>query len=344
MFINEGDAGDEYTFCPPLEQVVVTNKSVDANIWIEQSETYSCLNIRFTMKVPEVSDRDKRAEKYVDLTVEERIYLYPKVPRIDLDINVDNRAKNHRLRIAFPTGLEVKYSYSDTHYYVIKRPTTPPKGEGWHESPPLDHQLLHWVDISDGRKGVMVATRDLHEYSVDANGTLYITLLRCVDSVGKSDLLTRSGEFNLSIPTPDAQCIGKFNFQLSIIPHKGDWKKENVFREALNFAIPLLACITDKHKGELPHKGGLLTIEPNDVIVTSVKKAEKDEAIVLRYYNASEDVIDSRIKLNLLKGRIKEAFKAKLSEENIQKVQIRDNEKLTLKCNPWEITTVKLYK
>ena len=28
LFIDEDDAGDQYTFCPPLEQVVVTNKSV----------------------------------------------------------------------------------------------------------------------------------------------------------------------------------------------------------------------------------------------------------------------------------------------------------------------------
>ena len=343
LFIDEGDAGDEYTFCPPLKQITITNKSINANVWIEKSEAYSCLNVRFAMKVPESSDSDKRAKKYIDLIVEEKIYLYPKVPRIDLDINVDNKAKNHRLRIAFPTGLGVKYSYSDTHYYVIKRQIVPPRGDHWQESPPIDHPLLHWVDVSDGKRGIMIATRGLPEYSVDSNGTLYITLLRCVDSLGKSDLLTRPGIFQLSIPTPDAQCIGRFNFQLSIIPHKGDWREGTIFKEALNFAIPLLAYITDKHKGKLPPEGSLLTMEPSEIVITSLKKAENDEAIVLRYYNASENIINSIVKLGLLKGWAKEAFKAKLSEEDIEKIPIQDGE-VTLKCNPWEIITVKFQK
>ena len=344
FFVDEGDVGDEYTFCPPLKQFIVTNNSVKANVWIEKGEAYSCLNIEFKMKVPESSNNEKRSERHVDLSIRERIYLYPKVPRIDFHIIVDNKARNHRFRIAFPTGLQIEHSYADTHYYVVKRSIAPPKGDCWQESPPVDHPLLYWVDVSDGDKGVMVATRGLNEYHLDRNGTLYITLLRCVDSIGKSDLLTRPGKFQLNIPTPDAQCIGEFDFQISVIPHKGDWQKDTIFREALSFAVPLLGLVTSKHEGMLPAENSLLTIEPDQVIITSLKKAEKDDAIILRCYNASEKPVSSKIVLDMLKEYIKDARKAKLSEEDIERVTITDDGRIVLRCGPWEITTIKLYK
>jgi mannosylglycerate hydrolase len=342
MIIDEGDAGDEYTFSPPNEQIVFTNEGIKADIWVEKAKSYSCLNIKFTMRIPKCLNGQKRSNELIDMPIHEKIYLYPNVPRIDVSITIDNRAMDHRIRVAFPTGLKVKFSSADTHFYVIERPTIPPKGEGWQERPAVDHPQIYWVDVSDGSKGVMLANRGLPEYKLDSDGTLYITLLRCVGYLFKSDLLTRPGTVNLSIPTSDAQCIGRFNFHYSIIPHKGNWDNNNVFKEALNFAIPMLAITTDKHKGKLNTKSSLLALESKNVVITALKKAEKEDSLIIRYYNASNEPTSSKLSLDMLKDYVKEVWKANLSEENVEKLKLNDI--LFIYCKPWEIVTLKFIK
>jgi alpha-mannosidase len=339
--IDEGDAGDEYTFCPPREQKIYTSKRVPAKVHVKRTSTYSCLEIEFVMNIPKCLENGKRSEELVELPVQERVYLYPGIPRIDVNLLIENKALNHRLRVAFPTNLKVAYSFADSHYYVVKRSVVPPSGREWKENPPVDHPMIYWVDVSDESYGIMIATRGLPEYKLEPNGTLYLTLLRSVGALFESDLATRPGVVNLRIPTPDAQCLGTFNFQFSIIPHKGDWTA--AYKEALSFAIPPLAICTDKHDGILPPTSGLISLEPENIIVTAIKKAEKDDALIIRFYNASKEKTDITLKLNALKNLISEIWRAKLSEETVEQIKF-DSNTVKISVNPWKIITLKLKK
>jgi mannosylglycerate hydrolase len=337
--IDEGDAGDEYTFSPPEEQTIFTSKYVPADVQVNETSSYSCLNINFTMRIPKCLDGQKRSKELVDLPVSEKVYLYPNIPRIDVHITVNNKAMDHRLRVSFPTGIKAKHSTADMHFYVAERPTIPPTGKGWQESPAVDHPQIYWVDVSDGSRGIMVANQGLPEYKLDSDGTLYLTLLRCVGYLFKNELATRPGVINLSVPTPEAQCIGCFNFQYSIIPHRGNWCKDAIFREALNFTIPPLAILTNKHEGKLNTKCSLLSLEPNNLIVTAVKKAEKEDSLIIRFYNASKEASKASINLGLLTRFAKSIWQAKLSEENIK--QLKLNNKIDIDVKPCEIVTLK---
>jgi alpha-mannosidase len=201
--------------------------------------------------------------------------------------------------------------------------------------------MIYWVDVSDGSYGIMIATRGTPEYKLEPDGTLYLTLLRSVGALLENDLSTRPGAVNLRVQTPDAQCIGAFNFQYSIIPHKGDWKI--AYKEALIFAIPPLAIYTDKHDGVLPPTSGLISLEPDNIIVTAVKKAEKDDAIIIRFYNASEEKIDSNLKLDTLKDFVSEVWLAKLSEEIVEQIKF-DSNLVKISVGPWKIVTLKFRK
>jgi mannosylglycerate hydrolase len=338
---DEGDAGDEYTFCPPAEQKIYTSKLVPAEVHVRRTATYSCLEVKFVMNVPKCLETGRRSEELVELPVQEEVYLYPGIPRIDVNLLIENKALNHRLRVVFPTNLKITHSTADSHYYVVRRPVTPPLAREWKESPPVDHPMIYWVDVSDGSYGIMIATRGTPEYKLEPDGTLYLTLLRSVGALLENDLSTRPGAVNLRVQTPDAQCIGAFNFQYSIIPHKGDWKI--AYKEALIFAIPPLAIYTDKHDGVLPPTSGLISLEPDNIIVTAVKKAEKDDAIIIRFYNASEEKIDSNLKLDTLKDFVSEVWLAKLSEEIVEQIKF-DSNLVKISVGPWKIVTLKFRK
>jgi len=199
--------------------------------------------------------------------------------------------------------------------------------------------MIYWVDVSNGFHGIMIATHGLPEYKLEPDGTLYLTLLRSVGAVFESDLPTRPGLTNLKIPTPEAQSIGFFNFQYSIIPHKGDWSENAVYKEALSFAIPPLAIYTDKHGGKLTATSGLISLEPNSILVTAVKKAEKDDTLIIRFYNASEERVDAMLKLDTLKDFVGEVWQAKLSEESIERMKFGAN--IEIEVDPWKIVTLK---
>jgi len=124
--VDEGDAGDEYTFCPPNEQKIYTSRRVPARIHVRKTNTYSCLEIDFAMNVPKCLEDGKRSEELVELSVQEKVYLYTGIPRIDVNLLIENKALNHRLHVVFPTNLKVTHSTADSHYHVVKRAVAPP--------------------------------------------------------------------------------------------------------------------------------------------------------------------------------------------------------------------------
>jgi len=238
--------------------------------------------------------------------------------------------------------LKAEASYADGHYHVVRRPVQPPKGERWIERPSKDHPQLHWVDISDGAHGVTVANRGLPEYGADGDGVLHVTLLRGVGWLSRDDLLTRPGHAGPAMPTPDAQCLGEYVFEYSIIPHSGTWETGKTYKEARNYTTPLIAALTGKHKGHLPPEASLLSIKPDALLVTAIKRAEGEDALIVRFYNIMEREVEANVGLDLLSkiATVESVWKAKLSEEDLEGLEL-DEEGVVLPVRPWEIVTLK---
>jgi len=331
MLVDEGDAGDEYNFSPPYIQKIYTSEDVSANVTSEETPLYSCLRISYNMKIPKALENGKRSEELVDLPVSIKAYLYKGIKRIDVKLNLENKAKDHRLKLLFKTGLKVEKSYADTHFYVIERSTNLPLGEDWAEKPSGDYPMLRWVCVSDGEKGLTVSTHGLHEYNLEPNGNLYITLLRSIGYLSRERLLTRPSLAGPLLATPEAQCIGNYEFNYSIIPHKGDWRE--AYKEAMNFSLPLIGIVTDYHEGDIKPKDSILELKPDSLHVTCIKKGEYDNSLILRFYDNSGLGGKVNIKAGIIK--LKNFERVKLSEESLGKEE--------LDYRPWEIVTFKLF-
>jgi len=339
--VDEGDAGDEYNYSPPQEHDPhYTSAEVDAETSIVAGKVMKQLVLKFEMNLPEKLEGQKRSQKLISNPVKLTATIYEWSPRVDLKIELENRAEDHRLRLKIQAPYSVDYHYAESQFYVIKRSVKIPEGKDWVEKPPTTFPQLGWMSIDNGEVGVTVANKGFPEYEVrneEQGAAVYVTLLRAVGWLSRGDLVTRRGHAGPAIPTPDAQCKRKMTFELSIIPHKGDWKASKSYVEAGNFTAPLLSVYAPLNRGKAPATLKVASIDP-PLVVTALKKAEDNEWSILRFYNVGSEETEAEIKIGL---PFQEAWLANLNEEPLEKVRA-ENGLLRLKVQPHKIVTLML--
>ena len=342
-FIDDGERGDEYTYDAPKRDEAIDLPFAPPDVRVlEKGPARHTLEVRMTYPLPKglTKDRKGRSEELVGCEVVSRVSLYPGVARIDIETEVDNRAKDHRLRVHFPTGIRAARSHAEQHFGVVSRPVgVPDHDDTWFETPVATYPQKAFVDISDGERGFMLANRGLPEYEAieEADGTITIalTLLRCVEWLSRDDLSTRRGHAGPGMHTPGAQMQGRWKFNYSIIPHEGGW--ESAYSDAHRFVRPLRAVRTSRGDGTLPESGSLVEIEPPEVILSALKLAEDGDGVVARVYNIAAGPLEARLGLRLPFERVE---RMDLNEENANPVESEDGA-VRFQLKPNEIATLK---
>jgi alpha-mannosidase len=310
-FVDGGDAGDEYNYSPPLKaDLFVGAPEQPPEIAVEQSAVAQTLHIQMGYPVPSelTEDRGARRTECVELKLQVRVTLYPKVRRVDIETTVHNRAKDHRLRVHIPTGISTGSAWADSAFDVVSRPAGAPTfGQDWREKPMATWPQQRFVDVHHGSYGLMVASDGLPEYEVLASedgNTIALTILRCVGWLSRGDLLTRDANAGPTLATPGAQCLGKYKFRYSIVPHTSGW--EEAFLHAHHFVTPLRAI---QLWGGTPQKGAdsLVRVEPAQVVLSAAKQSERShgrrpelaDGLVVRVYNPLPQAANVRLSMGL---------------------------------------------
>ena len=348
IFEDGGDIGDEYDYSPPAQDTIVESSNFKASVEVIEKGPYvATAKIRTVMEIPRglTDDRKARSTEKVELPITVFVSLYSKVPRIDVKVVVENYAKDHRLRVKFPTDIDVDTHLAETHFYVIERPNKPTyyytRSDGTKTYIATKPTRL-WIDVSDGKKGLCVVTKGLPEYEVrKRNGKteILVTLMRCVGWLSRSDLLTRPRGAGPHIPTKDSQMIGTWVFEYSIIPHSGTWLEAEVYKTARNFIIPVLAHEDFPHSGELEPVYSFMKIEPSEVVLSAFKKAEDDDSIVLRVFNISGEEIEAKITFD---RRVAKAWIVNLNEEIVSELDSIEENSIRVKIGGHKIATLKI--
>lgn len=302
-----GDRGDEYNYCPPAHDTLVT-RPVEAPV-ITCRDDGPCGQVmviaaRYALPAALADDRDARAPETVELPVTTTVRLVPGVRRVDVHTALDNRARDHRLRALFPAGIATDRAIVDGHFDRLERgPVTVTDTQGWAEQPmPTVAQRAFSAVARDG-VGLMVAARGLPEYEhiIEPHGsTLALTLLRAVGWLSRDDLACRPGHAGPGRPTPNAQCLGPAAFEYSLIPFGGEsFGLEEAAQAAYAFTAPLHATTSEVAQGSLPPELQFVTLEPAAWVLTALKPAESGEGIVVRFYNSHAAAVSGRVEFGL---------------------------------------------
>lgn len=331
LFESRGDVGDEYRYVPPLRDRIYTSAGAEGTMSVEQSGPVSVVRIDFTMMVPQSATPDGfgRSEELVECPVTTRIILAEGIPRVEFETTFTNRARDHRLRVLFPTNLAADSSCAEGQFDVLERPMLPPQEWGPEASP--SYPQLSWCDVSDGGVGLAVLNRGLPEYQLYAcqERTLALTLLRCVGR------LSGGGDAPGADPTPEAQCLGTYTFRYAVAPHRGFWIDSLIWRQAHAFTTPLWAVQVDNQDGPLPCAASFVQLEPPELVLSAVKRAEEDSRMVLRFFNISHEAVSGSV---AVRG-MRKAWLANLNEEQMEELPVAD-ETVVLDVRPKQIVTL----
>jgi alpha-mannosidase len=297
-FVDGGDAGDEYNYSPPAGDSLLTPKLISIKVFRHKLE--QTLEIEQTVQVPEQlsPERKRRSQKLVAIPIRSRVSLIPGGERVDIHTEIENTAKDHRLRVHFPAPFSVQFADYDGHFEVVRRALgVPEKKEDWVEDPrPETHQRA-FTDVSNGTVGLMIANRGLPEVEVLRDGSqteIALTLLRSVGWLSRDDMPVRQGHAGPAYETPGGQVMGKWAYDYAIIPHPGDWR--TACQHAYAFEAPLRAVTTALHPGEIAAEGSFITHTPEEFVISAIKETEDGKGWLVRGYNNTPEFINLNLK------------------------------------------------
>lgn len=256
---------------------------------------------------------------FLDSVIEQRMIVYADKRRIDFETNVDWHQHQILLKVAFPANIRSTKATYEIQFGNIERPTH------WNTSwdyAKFETAAQRWVDLSERNYGVSLLNNCKYGYDIKGQ-TLRLTLI-------KSGI----------IPDPEAD-QGHHSFTYSFYPHQGDWFEGGTTREAYELNYPLLATMSnnkDKEGSLLPVSRSLVNIKANSVILDTIKKAEDDNSLILRFYEYGNQ--RDTVKVELLQ-RIKNVLECNLVEKGIEEVMF-DKNKFEFKIRPYEIRSFKI--
>ncbi|WXG41107.1 MAG: glycoside hydrolase family 38 C-terminal domain-containing protein [Candidatus Freyarchaeum deiterrae] len=289
-----GDNGDEYNYSKLKEDTVFTSENLNAEISFEKHSAMVDAVVKIEMLLPkglEEGNRNRRSSEREPLKIVSRISILPGARFVNCKTEIENNAKDHRLRALFPTAITSEVVNADGHFGVVERSLKLPDETNWVETlTTASHQNL-FVDINNGEKGLAITNKGLPEYEIygEKDRTIAITLVRSVGWLSRNmDNNNRKMFGGPSVPTSEAQCQGRLTAEYAIIPHSGDWEEAQVPRVAHEFANELRTAEVKNPDNTLPASISFLEVEPPSIVLSAVKKAEREEALVVRIYNSGK--------------------------------------------------------
>ena len=126
---DEADIGDGWTSAPTVTNEVYSSVDAQAQVSVVYGgPLQTCIRIQMVMRVPDraLANQTRRSETLVNLPVTTFVELTQGDPVIRRRTLVRNAARDHRLRVLFPTGLATDRYHTSTPFDLVERPIARP--------------------------------------------------------------------------------------------------------------------------------------------------------------------------------------------------------------------------
>ncbi|MCC6444983.1 MAG: alpha-mannosidase [Armatimonadetes bacterium] len=236
--------------------------------------------------------------------------------RIDFITEVDWHEEYKMLKAAFPVAINSPRATYEIQYGNVERPTH--YNTSW-DMARFEVAAQKWADLSE--EGYGVALMNDCKYGHDTFGnTLRLTLLRSPKA-----------------PDPEAD-MGHHIFTYALMPHQ-DESKPGVIGQAYRLNAPPRALLLPAGQtGPLPREQAFFALDADHVVIESVKKAEDEEAVIVRLYEA----MNARGPVSLtIALPVRSAHLCDLLERDEQELPLK-NGAVSFAIKPFEIVTIKL--
>jgi len=243
----------------------------------------------------------------------QEVILYSRLDRVDFNLRVDWHEIHSALKVGFPFNISDPTFTYEIPFGAVTRPISDE-----------ERPLQRWIDVSESDGSYGVTFLNDSKYGCDyRDGMVRLTILRS--------------------PTWPAFNTdeGLHEIGYSLHPHIGDWIRGDAVRKGYEFNYPLIPYVKSISKVEMPFSFSFIQAEPENLIVTAVKKAEDTEDVILRLYETAGKRADARITLNLYRG-ISSAVKTNFLEETVLEEIEVSGDTVNFNVNPHEISSIKI--
>ena len=182
--------------------------------------------------------------------------------QVDVVNDFDWHETHVLLKAAFPLAATSNKATYEVPYGSIQRATT--RNNSW-EQAQFEVPALRWADLGDAQHGFSLINNSKYGYD-DRDNVLRISLLR-----------------SPTWPDPDAD-REHHHFTYALYPHGGDWKQALTVRHGYEYNYRLRAMQVEAHSGSSPAHFAYVTVKPDNVVLTALKKAEDSNALIFRVY------------------------------------------------------------
>lgn len=277
-----------------------------SKVYHDNSDTWSHGIIRFDkldglfkpISIKKVEDGDVRTSirvisKYQDSTLIQTFSLYKHSADIHVDFKVNWQEKFKCLKVEFPVNLE---NYKATYEIPFGHITKACNGE--------EEAMQNWMDLTglkpDEKLTCGLSILNNGKYSASMNhNVMKMTILR-------SPVFAHHNPHILQEETEAYDFIDQGIQELSYVisPHTGTWKEAGIVNKAYELNQRCTTIIESFHKGKLPQRGQYININCKNVIVSSLKKAEKSKDYAIRIYEVFGENTEVEIDIPLLGQKI----------------------------------------
>ncbi|GMQ57547.1 mannosylglycerate hydrolase [Vallitalea sediminicola] len=358
---DSGDDGDTYDYSEPRkDKYYYTNPSDILDLTIERSSLVQKASYNMKMKMPKNLISREKDILNSELDVKVEMIIKTGERKVDIDITIDNKAIEHRMRVLFKTDIESKVSIADQQFGSIKRPTYLKEveiweKEGWVEKPRTIEPMQSFVTLKNKEYGVAVLTDCVREYQIvgERLDTIAVTMFRSIPYMGKGNLLDRPGRASgMEWETPDAKLLKKMKFNFSVVLYN-DCKENYLSKFSKETFTPLKVYQAAEFKNNFEYfilnksenrdkkqNYSLLEFTEGNVVLSAFKKAEKSDGYILRVFNGNiKDVEKDKIHLiNIGEREVSEV----MLDETTEKKEFKSREKICVMLDGSEFKTILL--
>ena len=340
-FADNGSLGNTHLYKTPLRDSTETSLGCPAKITlVESNKLRGTWKIELKMDIPANADLDgrNRSSEMIELPITYWITLSKGSQQVKIKTKFNNQARDHRLRVMFPTDIKTNSVDVHTPFDVVRRDVRWDVTAENHEGNYPFKPMMNFVDLTDGKRGFSFISKGLREYEVvdDPRRTLAITLMRA----HRAYMLA-----NRSLMTPEEyerntgqHSIGELEMEYAVMVHSGDWRQGNIMNHAYEFNTPWRIIQGVPKSGELPVSDSVISIQPDDKVHLSAFY-KNENGYILRIWNSSDNQVTASIKTKL---KISSIEKVRMDESEVIENIPKTGREWRISLRAKEITTLRI--
>ncbi|MHB1151911.1 MAG: glycoside hydrolase family 38 N-terminal domain-containing protein [Eubacteriales bacterium] len=319
--LDQSNGGDAYNFKPLQTEQDYDSRALAWNIRCTQNSAVLAefeLTAAWPLPIGLNEDMTGRLSEFVQNHISMTVRITADSPVAAISLTIENKAKDHRICAVFPFGVSVNNIAADSPFYIEHRGT---------ESFGTRQPSSTFVDIGSEHAGMALLHRGLHQYSVNADGTLTLSLLQAQGS------LYRFFFKNYIDSYAGCQCIGTYTVEYALYPHN---TSGHVIKEAALFNTGMKTAQTGRHHGMNGWESSMIEVIEGSLRLTSVKRSENMQLMLARFVNDSGHTEKAVIRLQTDEEYV---FILTAQEKILSDILITDG-RITLTVKPYEIITL----